>query len=68
MRPWLLKKSITKIKREILIFSGTNTPKSSLVRGVLKRGNRWFFWWPEGMKMSGFVGDGGKGRLVEVKQ
>lgn len=65
--PHRLKGRVTKIQREIMMFSG-NTSHSKLVEGVLTKGNRWFWWYPDGMKMSGFVGDGSKGRLIEIKK
>lgn len=44
----------------------SESPLRSLVGHVLARGNMWTFWWPDGMKMSGFIGNGVDGRIVEV--
>lgn len=45
----------------------TQSPRRSLVAACLAKGHRWVWWWPDGMKMSGFVGRVDKGRVVVVK-
>lgn len=53
-----------RIKRETITLK--EAPRNAFIRAILNKGNSYFLWLPDGIKMSGFVGPMKKGRLIQV--